>query len=146
MLLGVDLLAIAELDELLARPWFRDYVYTEEELATAGQLGESRRREFLAGRFAAKEAIVKALRRGYGGGVTPRQAAVLRAENGAPVVRLGDVLAREAIGLGVAELVVSISHKGDFVVAVAIGMDDEIPERGAACMADAVAEQVVLGS
>lgn len=142
MLLGVDLLTMTELDELLSRRWFREYVYTAEELITAATLGHSRQREFLAGRFAAKEAIAKALGRGYGGGVTPRQAAVLRAESGAPLVRLRDALAREATDLGVAELVVSISHKAGLVIAVAIGLD---AAGAAAGLADAVAEQVVLG-
>lgn len=121
MLLGVDLLAMNELDRLLTRSWFREYAYTAEELATADELGESRRREFLAGRFAAKEAIVKALGCGYGGGIAPRQAAVPRAENGAPRVQLSGALARAADELGVAELDVSISHKTGFVVAVAVG-------------------------
>jgi holo-[acyl-carrier protein] synthase len=143
MLLGVDLLALDELDELLSRRWFREYVYADEELATAGALGHSRRQEFLAGRFAAKEAIAKALRRGYGGGVTPRQAPVLRSESGFPVVRLCDALAREATGLGVAELAVSISHKNGLVVAVAIGT--EVGRGDAAGVAQAVAEQIVLG-
>lgn len=121
MLLGVDLLALSELDRLLTRSWFREYAYAAEELATADELGESRRREFLAGRFAAKEAVVKALGCGYGGGVTPRQAAVLRADGGAPRVRLSGALARAADELGLTELDVSISHKTGFVVAVAIG-------------------------
>ena len=69
MLLGVDLLALDEFDELPSRRWFREYVYADEELATAG-------------------------------GVTPRQAAVLRSESGFPVARLCDALAREATGLG----------------------------------------------
>jgi phosphopantetheine--protein transferase-like protein len=121
LLLGVDLLAMNELDKLLTRSWFREYVYTAEELATADELGESRRREFLVGRFAAKEAIVKALGRGYGGGVAPRQAAVLRAESGAPRIQLFGALAHAANELGVAELDVSISHKTGFVIAVAVG-------------------------
>lgn len=121
MVLGVDLLAMNELDRLLTRSWFREYAYTAEELATADELGESRRREFLAGRFAAKEAIVKALGCGYGSGIAPRQAAVLRAESGAPCIQLSGALARAADELGLVELDVSISHKTGFVVAVAVG-------------------------
>jgi phosphopantetheine--protein transferase-like protein len=142
VLIGVDLLTMTELDELLGRRWFREYVYTNVELATAATLGHSRQREFLAGRFAAKEAVVKALGRGFGGGVTPRQAEVLRADSGAPLVRLRDALAREATSLGVAELVVSISHKDGLVIAVAIGLG---AAGDAARLADTVAEQVVLG-
>jgi holo-[acyl-carrier protein] synthase len=74
--------------------------------------------------------------------VTPRQAAVLRADGGAPVVRLRDAFARAAAGLGVTELALSISHKNGLVVAVAIGTGEH---GGAAGVADAVAEQVVLG-
>jgi holo-[acyl-carrier protein] synthase len=139
MVLGIDVLRVDELDRLLCRWWFRQYVYAGEELAVAGQLGWSRGREFLAGRFAAKEAVVKALRLGYGGDVTPRQATILRAASGAPVVRLGDALTRAARDLGVAELTVSISHKRDLVVAVAIGSGAAGTATG---MADEVAELV----
>ncbi|MFD6072649.1 MULTISPECIES: holo-ACP synthase [Amycolatopsis] len=84
MRIGADLLYLGELD----RPWFRAYVYTESELATAAGFGPDRGREFLAGRFAAKEAVAKAIGTGFADGVAPRQIAVERADSGAALVVL----------------------------------------------------------
>jgi holo-[acyl-carrier protein] synthase len=120
VLIGIDVLHADELDRLLTRGWFREYTYATEELAVAHGYGRQRAREFLAGRFAGKEAVLKAMRSGIGGGITPRQVAILRAESGAPVVRLTGVAARRASDLGIAEVRVSIAHKDELVIAVAI--------------------------
>jgi holo-[acyl-carrier protein] synthase len=120
MLIGIDVLHADELDRLLTRSWFREYTYATEELAVANRYGEQRAREFLVGRFAGKEAALKAIGSGIGGGVTPRQVAILREKSGAPVVRLTGVVARRAADLGIAEVKVSIAHKDELVIAVAI--------------------------
>ncbi|MFF3750934.1 holo-ACP synthase [Streptomyces sp. NPDC002018] len=139
MWIGVDLLRLDELDRLLGRAWFRAFAYDETELTTAGAFGPERAREFLAGRFAAKEAVLKALGTGIARGVKPRQVAVLRTADGAPVVRLTGVAADHAAALGMANIHVSISHKGDLVLAVALGLplpvgtgreDGEGPDQG----------------
>lgn len=126
MWVGVDVLRSRELDRLLGRPWFRAYAYAREELAAADSFGASRATEFLTGRFAAKEAVSKALGTGFGrGGVSPRQVAVLRDGRGAPAVVLSGrarALARE---LGMAGVHVSITHKDGLCFAAAIG----VPER-----------------
>ncbi|MER6667107.1 4'-phosphopantetheinyl transferase superfamily protein [Amycolatopsis japonica] len=118
MRIGADLLYVGELDRLLARPWFRAYVYAESELATAAGFGPDRCREFLAGRFAAKEAVAKAIGTGFADGVTPRQIAVERADSGAALV----VLTGAAAALGVVDVQVSITHKADLVLAVALAV------------------------
>jgi holo-[acyl-carrier protein] synthase len=120
VLIGIDVLHADELDRLLTRGWFREYTYATEELAVANGYSEQRAREFLVGRFAGKEAALKAIRSGIGGGVTPRQVAILREESGAPVVRLTGVAAQRAADLGIAEVRVSIAHKDELVIAVAI--------------------------
>ncbi|MEE1781394.1 holo-ACP synthase [Streptomyces sp. SP17BM10] len=120
MWIGVDLLHIGELDRLLGRPWFRAFAYDAAELATAEAFGPERAREFLAGRFAAKEAVLKALGTGFTGGIRPRDVAVLRSDGGAPVVRLSGAAAARATGLGVADVQVSITHKRDLVLAAAL--------------------------
>lgn len=124
MWIGVDILGVNELDRLHTRAWFRRYVYAEAELAIANSFGDLREREFLAGRFAAKEAVLKALGVGCRLGLAPRQVSVLRDKNSAPIVRLSGPAARRAAALGMFEIAVSIAHKGDWVVAVAIGSPD----------------------
>ncbi|MER6030918.1 holo-ACP synthase [Streptomyces sp. NPDC001851] len=123
MRIGVDVLALGELDRLNTREWFRRHTYADEELGYAATLSPSREREFLAGRFAAKEAVVKALGTGFGGGIRPAQVCVARDDRSAPVVRLSGAAARHAQELGLAAITVSIAHKGACVVAVALAED-----------------------
>ncbi|WP_371482675.1 holo-ACP synthase [Kitasatospora sp. NBC_00315] len=122
MWIGVDVLHEDELSALLERPWFRAYAYAPAELALAGDYGEERAREFLTGRFAAKEAALKVIGTGVGSGVTPRQVAVLRTVLGAPVVRLSGAAAQRARERGIAGISVSITHKRGLVMAAAIGV------------------------
>ncbi|MER6771088.1 holo-ACP synthase [Streptomyces bacillaris] len=121
MRIGVDVLAIGELDRLHTRGWFRRHTYDERELELAGSLSPSRAREFLAGRFAAKEAVLKVLGTGFGKGISPAHVSVLRDDRSAPVVRLAGAAARRAGELGIGAITVSIAHKNECVVAVAIG-------------------------
>ncbi|MFE6687033.1 holo-ACP synthase [Streptomyces sp. NPDC057743] len=126
MWIGLDALHTDELDRLLARPWFRAYTYAPEELALADSFGPERAREFLAGRFAGKEAVLKVLRPGAGGRIPPRQVAIVRTGGGAPLVRLSGAAARRAAELELAEVSLSISHKGDFVVAAAMALAEGV--------------------
>jgi holo-[acyl-carrier protein] synthase len=121
MRIGVDLLTVSELDRLLGRRWFDGYCFAVAELAEAGGLADGRRREFLAGRFAAKEAILKVLGLGLFQGVVPREIAVARGLSGAPLVGLTGRAKTAADQAGLAGISVSITHKRDLVCALAIG-------------------------
>lgn len=121
MRIGIDLARVGELDRLLARPWFRDYFFAVDELRQADTLTGQRTREFLTGRFAAKEAVLKVLGRGLFDGVPPRQIALVRQSSGEPLVRLSGDATDAAERVGVAAVTVSIAHKGTDVIAVAIG-------------------------
>ncbi|GAA1299513.1 holo-ACP synthase [Saccharothrix xinjiangensis] len=121
MRIGVDLARVGELDGLLPRPWFRRYFFTADELRQAGDLAAPRAAEFLTGRFAAKEAVLKVLGRGLFEGVSPRDIEVVRQDSGEPGVRLSGGARDAAERVGVTSLTVSIAHKGADVVAVAIG-------------------------
>ncbi|MFR9799992.1 4'-phosphopantetheinyl transferase superfamily protein [Streptomyces sp. MS06] len=116
--IGVDVLDRTELRCLLARPWFLHLSYAPEEVRRADLMGEERRLEFLAGRFAAKEAVVKVLGTGLLRGVAPRDICVDQAENGAPVVTLRGPAAR----LGQTSIALSITHKKNVVAAVALAV------------------------
>ena len=126
---GVDLLRIGELDRLTHRAWFRRLLYSAPERREAGRLAPGRRREFLAGRFAAKEAVLKALGVGLLAGVPAWQIDIGRAEGGAPRVELTGMAARRAADLGLDRIALSISHKEELVVAVAVGWPAAVPER-----------------
>ncbi|MGV9265511.1 holo-ACP synthase [Kitasatospora sp. NPDC003701] len=120
-LVGIDVLELGELDRLCERPWFLRHCFAEEELARAGRLGADRRREFLAGRFAAKEAVLKVLGTGLLRGIAPREIAVGQDPSGRPSLRLHGRAAARAAELGLAATAVSIAHKRRTVTAVAVG-------------------------
>jgi holo-[acyl-carrier protein] synthase len=109
---GIDLLEIARLERALRRrPRLAERLFTEAELGYA----RARRRpgRHLAARFAAKEAVIKAL--APEGGIAPRQIEIDPGEP--PSVRLRG--AAEAAGRGM-ELRVSLTHSREFAAAVAV--------------------------
>lgn len=118
---GVDVLRATELDRLLADPRFCARTYAAAELALVDGAAPSRRREFLAGRFAAKEAILKVLGRGLLQGVALRDIVVDRSARGGPVVRLTGTAAAAAAEERLEVFSVSIAHKPSVVVAAAVG-------------------------
>ncbi|MDW6059477.1 4'-phosphopantetheinyl transferase superfamily protein [Streptomyces sp. FXJ1.4098] len=111
------------------REWFRRLLYSAPERREAGTLAPGRRREFLAGRFAAKEAVLKALGVGLLAGVPAWQIDIGRTEGGAPRVGLTGAAARRAADIGLDRIALSISHKEDLVIAVAVGWPAAMPER-----------------
>ncbi len=76
--------------------------------------------EHLAGLFAAKEALFKALGTGWAQGVTFRQVQLVTAAGGAPGYRLHGVAAARATELGTESSRLSITHERDYAAAVAI--------------------------
>lgn len=120
MLAAVDVLHAEELRALVHRGWFRAYAFAAEELAYADSCAPSRSLEFLSGRFAAKEAVVKALGCGFTDGVRPRQVIVTRRSDGAPQVRLRGAAARAAARQRIDGFQTSIAHKRRLVVATVV--------------------------
>jgi holo-[acyl-carrier protein] synthase len=72
----------------------------------------------LAARFAAKEAVAKAL--GSPPGLRWTDAEVIRARGGRPALRTRGTVAEAASGLGVRRWHLSLSHDGGAAVAVAV--------------------------
>ncbi len=108
MRVGVDLVSISRFERALSR-WgdkLLSRLFTPEELA-------DRRAEHLAGLFAAKEAFLKALGRGLSG-LSWHDVVVLKDRGGAPVLRLS-----ERVGFK-GRVALSISHDGDYAVAVCV--------------------------
>lgn len=111
---GVDLLEISRLEQALARhPRLAARVFTPAELAYAAE--RRRPARHLAARFAAKEAVVKAL--GLRGALSLSEIEVVAGEP--PRVRLSGRASAAAERAGV-RLSVSLSHSRDTAVAVAL--------------------------
>jgi len=110
--IGIDLLEIDRLERALERhPRLAERVFTPAERAYAA--ARDRPGRHLAARFAAKEAVVKAL--GLAGGFGLREIEVLAGEP--PTVSLSGRAAAAAAGERVG---VSLTHSREFAAAVAI--------------------------
>ncbi len=114
---GIDLLEIERIQGMIARHGgrFLERVFTPQEIAELGGNVAS-----LAGRFAAKEAVAKALCTGIGP-VAWREIEILRGPSRQPVLSLHGAAARLAEQLGLSQWSVSISHTQTHAVAVAVG-------------------------
>lgn len=111
---GVDVIEISRVRDALEHhgAGFRRRVFTDLEWQQCGRSYPS-----LAGRFAAKEAVMKAL--GVGG-MKFRDIEIVRTASGKPEVRLTGRMQARAEKLGVARVAVSISHSRDYAVAIAL--------------------------
>jgi holo-[acyl-carrier protein] synthase len=117
---GVDLIEIDRIEAAAAR-WgerFIKRVYTEAERDHCRD-----RIPELAARFAAKEAVMKALGTGIKG-VGWREIEVLPDPDGKPLVYLYGGARRKAEELGLGEIAISLSHSRDYALASAIGGSD----------------------
>ena len=113
---GVDIIEIPRSKKTLARygERFLKRIFTPDEIAYCR--GRSTN---LAGRFAAKEATMKSLGTGVRG-VGWKDIEVIRAESGAPSVKLHGRAKARAEMLKVSELSLSISHSREFAVAFVV--------------------------
>ena len=103
-------------------------VFTDGEAAEAERSGDRAQR--FAARFAAKEAVLKALGSGLGS-VPLTSIEVLRAEGGAPSIRLHAEAADLATRRGVGSLLISLTHTATTAGAVAVATAGVDPGQGA---------------
>lgn len=126
---GVDLIEINRLEAISVpiRQRFLKRVFTSRELQEAAESSPS-----LAGKFAAKEAVSKALGCGIGV-VSWQEIEILHGEQGQPELFLHGNAAAFASQQGLTVWAVSISHSYSHAVAVAIALAPAgVPEEGAA--------------
>lgn len=119
---GIDLVEIAELRRWIEDP--RDPLlprcFVKVELDEIGDGAD--RIDRLAGRFAAKEAVLKALGTGFGAGVAFTDVIIFRAPGAAPEVQLSGGAAKAAEALGITGWRLSISHAGGLAMASALAL------------------------
>lgn len=116
--IGIDLVEIARIERLLERHGERAIA----RICHPGEadMGRAALAQHVAGLFAAKEAVLKALGTGWAQGTSFRQVEVVRAPGGAPTVRLHDVAAARAAALGVGRIHLSITHESGYAAAVSV--------------------------
>jgi holo-[acyl-carrier protein] synthase len=115
--IGVDLCEVERIEAAIGRHGerFLERIYTTAERAYCES--KVNRMERVAGRFAAKEAAMKAIGTGWRRGVGWRDLEVMRAASGQPVIVFHGAAQRIATELGVTRALVSISHTKTMAVA-----------------------------
>ena len=115
--IGIDVVPVERFAESLIRtPGLRDRLFTAAEQRAPS--GNPRTGESLAARFAAKEALAKAL--GAPGDLLWHDAEVMVGEHGRPPPRGRGAVAGRAAQLGVSSWHVSLSHDGGIASAVVV--------------------------
>ncbi len=114
---GIDVVPVNRFAETLRRtPSLGPRLFTPAELVSG--TGIPRTAESLAARFAAKEALAKAL--GAGGGMHWTDAEVVTDDFGRPSLIVTGTVAERAQSLGVTRWHVSLSHDGGIASATVI--------------------------
>ncbi|MBF4509594.1 MAG: holo-ACP synthase [Aeromicrobium sp.] len=125
--LGVDIVEIARMRDVLARrPRLKERLFSEEERAYC----EARNKPDIhyAMRFAAKEAVLKALGTGFSG-MRFRDVEVVRDQSGRPTPRLSGRAAEVAEAAGVVEMHLSLSFTHTTAVASAVAVTEGMRPR-----------------
>jgi holo-[acyl-carrier protein] synthase len=115
--IGIDQVQIERIRKVSPRLFER--ICTPAERDYCEKFGEGKYERY-AGRFAAKEAISKALGTGIAAGIEWTDLEILPTPSGAPMARLHGVAAERMAQLGATRVLVSITH--DKVTASAVGI------------------------
>jgi holo-[acyl-carrier protein] synthase len=118
--LGVDIAEVGRVKAAIERHGeaFLRRVYTPKEREYCERF--KNKFERYAGRFAAKEAAMKALGTGWSRGVRWVDVEVVREKGGRPTIALAGEAAKVAERLGVKRIVMSITHTGEQALAQVI--------------------------
>ena len=127
--IGTDIIEVERVERLhrLHGDRFLRLCFTDAEQAYAA--ARKNIGQHLAARFAAKEAVMKALGTGWGRGVRWRDIGVTRKPSEAPRVALSEKAARRARALGVTRVHLSISHLRGEALAFAVAEGEPRPRK-----------------
>lgn len=117
--LGTDIELVARIAKYLDSDYYLLRTFTPDEIAYCEQFG-NRKSEHYAGKFAAKEAVIKSL-----GGIRNKKKTEIEIrnnENGAPFVVLEGNARLRADTLGVGYFLLSVSHVPSVAVAVCVAV------------------------
>ena len=123
--IGVDLLEISRMKRAMERtPRLITRVFTDEEQAYC--MRTSRPAQHFAARFAAREAVLKALGTGFSQGVGFKDVSVGRDDAGRPFAILTGRAAEIAAEQGVQEVALSLSYTHEVAMANAVAVTDAV--------------------
>jgi holo-[acyl-carrier protein] synthase len=114
---GMDVVLVERFEVALQRtPLLRDRLFTDAERLTPS--GNPRSAESLAARFAAKEAVAKAL--GAPGNLAWHDCEVVADSDGRPWLTVAGTVAQTAVELGISRWHLSLSHDGGIASAMVV--------------------------
>ena len=122
MLVGVDIVDVVRMEKFIQNERFLDKYFTTYEIDYINQKDKSSRStQSLAGLFAAKEAFLKALGIGIGGGIDLNEIEITHTKLGKPQIRVitpkGQIVLTK---FNVRNVDVSISHTDEVCIATCI--------------------------
>jgi holo-[acyl-carrier protein] synthase len=122
---GTDIIECSRINRMIERhgEHFLDRVFTKREIRYCQMHKHSVER--FAGRFAAKEAILKCLGTGWGSGIRWLDVEVQNEPSGRPIVALGGLARAQARRSRIADIHISISHCREFATAYALAVGEE---------------------
>ncbi len=122
---GIDVIDVPRITAMLEKhgDHFINRCFTKIEQAAATVSSEQTRGERFAARYAAKEAVLKALGTGLSGGIEWIEIGVVR-DDGAPRIELTGKAAEVAQKAGIVEWRLSLSHAAGIAFASVIGFGD----------------------
>ena len=117
---GIDLAEVPRIAAAIERfgERFLHRIFTADEVRYCDS--KANRAERYAGRFAAKEAALKAIGTGWGRGVSWTEVEVRRAPGGRPTIAFHGRAAEVAAKLGVKHVALSITHSKEHAIAQVI--------------------------
>jgi len=116
--IGIDITEIKKIEESIRSQAFQRKVFTPAELKAVA--GFKKKAEHLAGKFAAKEAFMKAIGAGIGQQVWFAQIEILNDEFGKPFIKVSGEAEKRLEESKSEKVHISISHSGGMAVAVVI--------------------------
>ncbi len=119
---GIDLVDFPRIEEMIQQHGerFINRVYTTAEQKYANK--NKNRVEKYAGRFAAKEAILKLIGTGWRGKIAWTDIEVINNRSGQPQVTLDGEVKKIADKLGISQISISITHTANFAIASAVAL------------------------
>lgn len=119
--IGIDLVYIPQLEKACASgDDFVQSIFTSKELCDCTTVKANWRVERLGARFAAKEAVPKVFGVGISGGISLKDIQVESLPSGMPILVLSGEAKRLSEKRGFVKWVVSLSHSGEYAIAVVL--------------------------
>jgi holo-[acyl-carrier protein] synthase len=122
--IGTDIIEVDRIEGMIQRhgDLFLRRVYTSREIEYCAP--RKAHAQHFAGRWAAKEAVLKTLGTGWARGIQWTDIELINRIGGQPEIALHGAAATVAAGLGITEIQISISHCRAYAVAFATALNE----------------------